>query len=252
MHAASNRADRRTVRQANTSSNSPPTVHAAHADVAPRRSGRRLATPALALIAAAALLVGCETMSERERGGVTGAAVGAVAGAAIGSATGGSAGSGAVIGGVAGAVAGNLWSKRMQDKQRAMEQATAGTDVAVSRTENNELKVNVPADFSFDVGRAEIRPVMRPVLDPFAQGLDPNMRVRIVGHTDNTGSDAINDPLSVRRAEAVRDYLAGRGVAPSRVQISGRGSREPVASNANEAGRAQNRRVEIYLSEPQA
>jgi outer membrane protein OmpA-like peptidoglycan-associated protein len=221
----------------------------------PRSLARRPSRPvptALALIAAAALFAGCANMSERERGTATGAAVGAVAGAAIGTATGGRTGTSAAIGGVAGAVAGNLWSRRMEDKQRAMEQATAGTDVAVTRTQNNELKVNVPADFSFDVGRADIRPAMRPVLDPFAQGLDPSMRVRIVGHTDNTGTDAINEPLSVRRAEAVRDYLAGRGVSPARVQIDGRGAREPVASNATEAGRAQNRRVEIYLSEPQA
>src|SRR5690606_17334634 len=111
-----------------------------------------------------------------------------------------SAGKGAVIGAAAGAVAGNLWSKRMEDKRKAMEAATAGTGIDVARTEDNQLKVNIPSDFSFDVGRADIKPAMRPVLDQFAQGLDPAMRVRIVGHTDSTGSDAINDPLSVQRA----------------------------------------------------
>jgi outer membrane protein OmpA-like peptidoglycan-associated protein len=90
------------------------------------------------------------------------------------------------------------------------------------------------------------------VLDQFAQGLDPKMRVRVVGHTDSTGSDAINDPLSVQRATSVRNYLSNRGVDPARTEVQGRGSREPVADNTTEAGRAMNRRVEIFLSEPAA
>jgi len=197
-------------------------------------------------------LSACESMSERQKGTATGAGVGAVAGAVIGSATGGSAGTSAAIGGVVGAIAGNLWSKNMEDKRKAMEAATAGTDIEVARTQDNQLKVNVPSDFSFDVGRADIKPVMRPVLDQFAQGLDPNMRVRIIGHTDSTGGDAINDPLSVHRATSVRNYLADRGVNASRTEALGRGSHEPVADNASEAGRAMNRRVEIFLSEPAA
>ncbi|MBX3638682.1 MAG: OmpA family protein, partial [Rubrivivax sp.] len=164
-------------------------------------------------VAAALALAGCENMSAREKGTAQGAGIGAVAGAAIGAATGGKAGQGAVIGGAVGAVAGNLWSKRMEDKRREMERATAGTGIEVARTADNQLKVNVPSDFSFDVGRADIRPDMRPVLDQLAQGLDPAMRLRIVGHTDSSGNDAINDPLSVQRASSVRDYLAGRGVA---------------------------------------
>jgi len=204
----------------------------------------------LGAVAGAVLLAGCANMSEREKGTATGAAIGAVAGAVLSSATGGKAGTGAVVGGAVGAVAGNLWSKRMEEKRAAMEQATQGTGIGVERTAQNELKVNVPSDFSFDVGRSAIKPQMRPVLDQFAQGLDPNMRVRIVGHTDSTGTDAINNPLSVDRAQSVRDYLAGRGVAPSRVETQGRGSREPVADNGTPEGRAQNRRVEIFLRDP--
>ena len=208
-------------------------------------------TTTLCTLAAAAFLAGCADMSERQKGTATGAAIGAVAGAVLSSATGGKAGTGAVVGGALGAVGGNLWSKRMEEKRAAMEQATQGTGIDVARTPDNQLKVNVPSDFSFDVGRSAIKPQMRPVLDQFAQGLDPTMRVRIVGHTDSTGSDAINNPLSVDRAQSVRDYLAGRGVAPSRVETQGHGSREPVADNGSDAGRAQNRRVEIFLREPQ-
>ena len=215
-----------------------------------RTTFRRSAT--LFTLATVVALAGCESMSEREKGTAQGAGIGAVAGAVIGAATGGKAGTGAVVGGAVGAIAGNLWSKNMEDKRKAMEAATAGTGIDVARTEDNQLRVNVPSDFSFDVGRADIKPVMRPVLDQFAQGLDPNMRVRIVGHTDSTGGDAINDPLSVQRATSVRNYLADRGVSASRTEVLGRGSREPVADNATEAGRAMNRRVEIFLSEPAA
>jgi outer membrane protein OmpA-like peptidoglycan-associated protein len=208
--------------------------------------------PAIALVAASiALTTGCENMSERQKGTAVGAGIGAATGAVIGSATGGKAGTGAVIGGALGAVAGNLWSKRMEDKRRAMEQATQGTGIGVARTNNNELKVNVPSDISFDTGSADIKPELRGVLNQFAQGLDPTMQVRVVGHTDSTGSDAINDPLSVERAQAVRRYLEDRGVAGNRIVAVGRGSHEPVANNATPEGRAQNRRVEIFLSEPQ-
>ena len=89
----------------------------------------------LALTSAALLLGGCANMSERQKGTATGAAAGAAVGAVLGKVTGGKAGSGAVIGGAVGAVAGNLWSKKMEDKRRAMEQATEGTGVGVSRTE---------------------------------------------------------------------------------------------------------------------
>ncbi len=207
-------------------------------------------TLTLGLAAAALLLAGCENMSERQKGAATGAAVGAAVGAVLSSATGGKAGTGAVVGGAVGAVAGNLWSKRMEEKRAAMEQATKGTGIEVARTPDNELKVNVPADFSFDVGRAAVKPNMRPVLDKFAEGLDAKALVRIVGHTDSTGSDAINDPLSVDRAQSVRDYLVTRGVAATRIETSGVGERQPIADNATEAGRAKNRRVEIFLREP--
>jgi outer membrane protein OmpA-like peptidoglycan-associated protein len=90
------------------------------------------------------------------------------------------------------------------------------------------------------------------VLDQFAQGLDATTVVRIVGHTDSTGSDAINDPLSLERARTVSNYLQDRGVPASRLEIAGRGSREPVADNTTPEGRAQNRRVEIFLREPAA
>jgi outer membrane protein OmpA-like peptidoglycan-associated protein len=208
---------------------------------------RRVA--AAAVIAAALATAGCDTMSERERGTAQGAGLGAAAGAVLGGVTGGSVGGGAVIGGALGAVAGNLWSKHMEDKQRALTKASEGTGVAVERTQDNRLKLNVPSDVSFDSGRADIKPQMRPVLDEIGRSLDAGVRVSVVGHTDSTGSDAINDPLSRERAIAVRDYLSSRGVPPERITVDGRGSHESVQSNETESGRAANRRVEIFLSQ---
>ncbi len=210
---------------------------------------------AIAAVASAVLITGCANqpeMGDRTKGTATGAAIGAVSGAILAKVTGNDVGTTAVVGGVVGAAAGNLWSKRMQDKQAEMEKATAGTGIDISRTPQNELKVNVPADFSFDVGRSAVKPDMHPVLDKFAQGLASNMLVRVVGHTDNTGSDAVNNPLSLHRAEAVRSYLGTKGVASSRVQVEGMGEKQPVADNSSAAGRAQNRRVEIFLREPSA
>ncbi len=206
----------------------------------------------LGLTAGALALAGCQNMSERQRGTAQGAGIGAVAGAVIASATGGKAATGAVAGAAIGAIGGNLWSKRMEEKQRAMERATAGTGIEVAKTADNQLKVNVPSDLSFAVGRADLNPSLRPVLDQFAQGLDRTVLVSIVGHTDSSGSDAINDPLSLERARTVRDYLEDRGVPASRMMIEGRGSRQPMADNGSDAGRAKNRRVEIFLREPSA
>ena len=90
------------------------------------------------------------------------------------------------------------------------------------------------------------------VLGQFATTLQQNQatQVAIIGHTDNTGSDAVNNPLSFNRANATRDYLVSRGVSAPRIATDGRGSREPVADNSTAAGRAANRRVEIYVAEP--
>ena len=209
----------------------------------------------LAGCAAAYLLAGCADMNESQKSTATntgiGAGVGALAGAAIGHATGHSAGTSAAVGALAGAAGGYMWSQRMENQKRQMEAATRGTGVAVTQTPNNELKLAIPSDVSFDVGRAVIKPNFSPILDQFAQGLrnNPNAEVRIIGHTDNTGTDSINDPLSIQRAAATRDYLIARGVSQTAFKIDGRGSREPVADNTTPAGRAQNRRVEIYVGE---
>jgi outer membrane protein OmpA-like peptidoglycan-associated protein len=215
---------------------------------------KKLAIGSLILVTA---LGGCATMDETQRGTATGAAVGAGLGAVLGAATGGGGGRraaiGAAIGAAAGGVTGNIWSKRMQEQKRQMEQATQGTGVEVSQTADNRLKLDIPSDISFATNSASISPSFRPILDRFASSLNqnPGTTVTIIGHTDNTGSDAINDPLSVNRAAQTRNYLVDRGVASNRFSIDGRGSREPIVSNDSAANRARNRRVEIYVAEQQ-
>jgi outer membrane protein OmpA-like peptidoglycan-associated protein len=192
------------------------------------------------------LITGCTTATPEQKAAGTGALIGAVAGQILGRDTQSTA-----IGAGLGALGGYVWSKNMEDKKRAMETATAGTGTVVTQTADNQLKLSIPNDISFDTGRSDIKPNLRPILDQFAQGLgqQPGMEVRIVGHTDNTGSDAINNPLSVNRAQSARDYLVSRGVASNRIAIDGRGSREPIADNATETGRARNRRIDIFLAE---
>lgn len=209
----------------------------------------------VALTVGALVATGCANMTETQKRTTIGTGVGAAAGAALGSAVGGSGGatrSGALIGAAVGGIGTYIWSQKMEEQKRAMEQATAGTGVDVVQTADNQLKLEIPSDISFDVGRADIKPNFRPVLDRFAQTLNanPTTTVRIIGHTDSTGSDAVNDPLSVNRAASARNYLTDRGVASSRIQIDGRGSHEPLAENDSEAGRAKNRRVEIFVGEP--
>ena len=205
----------------------------------------------LGAAAAIVLVTGCANMDDTQRRTATGAGIGALAGAVIGSATGGNAGTGAVVGAGVGALVTYIWSQNMERQKREMEQATQGTGIAVTQTADNQLKLNIPADISFAVGRSDIQPNFAPVLDQFAAGLrnNPNTDVRIVGHTDSTGSDAINNPLSMDRAASTRSYLTARGVDGRRIVIEGMGERYPIATNDTAEGRARNRRVEIFVGE---
>ena len=197
------------------------------------------------------LATGCAEMSDTQRRTATGAGVGALAGAVLSSATGGRAGTGAVVGAGVGALGTYIWSQNMERQKREMEQATQGTGIAVTQTQDNQLKLDIPSDISFAVGRSDIQSNFAPVLDRFAEGLrnNPNTDVRIIGHTDNTGSDAINNPLSLDRAASTRNYLTGRGIDGRRISIEGMGERQPIATNDTAQGRSRNRRVEIYVGE---
>ena len=210
---------------------------------------------------AAALLAGCAADGTMTNTGKN-SAIGAVIGAGLGTVVGNQVGdrdnrtraTGAAVGAALGAAGGYLWSQRMEQQKQAMQQVTAGTPVQVSQTADNRLKINIPADAGFATNSAVLNANMYPILQRLAQTLNQNpaATVSVVGRTDSTGSDAINNPLSQRRADAAKAYLVSQGVAASRIATSGAGSTQPIASNATVDGRAQNRRVEIFVAEPAA
>jgi len=109
--------------------------------------------------------------------------------------------------------------------------------------------VGVIPGIEFDSGRSSLRPESMPTLDAAAKlyAQYPELRLRISVHTDNVGQAADNRALSGRRANALRDYLIDHGISEGRVEARGAGQDEPIASNADEAGRAANRRVEFSL-----
>lgn len=178
-------------------------------------------------------------------GGVGGALGGYLLGGLIGGKTGRIIGAG--IGGVAGAAVGYQMDKQIKE----LKEQTAGSGVDVTEVGDGEaILVNLPDGVTFAVNSTTISPQFQRTLDTIAESMRqyPNSLIDIMGHTDSTGSEAYNEDLSKRRADAVADYLAMRGVSRARIATIGYGERYPVADNATEAGRALNRRVEIKIT----
>jgi outer membrane protein OmpA-like peptidoglycan-associated protein len=176
-----------------------------------------------------------------------GAAIGAASGAVIGAIAGGdrkSAAIGAGIGLLAGAGVGHY----MDQQEAKLRAQLAGTGVSVTRQGDNII-LNMPGNITFPTNQSAINANFYPVLDSVALVLEEfdKTLVDVVGHTDSTGNDAINQPLSEDRAASVGAYLQSHGVIPQRLATAGVGSRYPVASNDTAEGRALNRRVEITL-----
>ena len=205
--------------------------------------------PALAAVAAIGLLAGCTDpmTGERDRQR-TGLLTGALAGATLGAISGpGDRTAPILVGGVVGAMAGGVIGSIL-DQQAAELRRDLGGDVDVRNT-GQEIVVTMPQDILFAVDSASLRPDLRMDLRTIAANLQryPDSLIRVVGHTDNTGSAAHNQALSERRADAVAAELIAAGVSGRRVIAEGRGFTQPIASNATAAGRAQNRRVEITI-----
>lgn len=145
----------------------------------------------------------------------------------------------------------NSWTARLATLKSDLETSTKGTGVVIEQTTDNQLHLVIPNEMSFDTGRANVKRNLAQVLDKVAEGLKSATAasVRVVGHTDNTGSEEGNERLSVSRADSVRNHLVSRGVSTTAITTDGRGSREPLVDNNTAAGRAQNRRVEIFVAE---
>ncbi|KUK75545.1 MAG: hypothetical protein XD92_1548 [Proteiniphilum acetatigenes] len=202
----------------------------------------------IGLLGGTLILSGCGA-SRAVKGGGIGAGAGAAVGAGIGSIAGGGrgaaigAGIGAVLGGTAGAIIGNK-----MDKQAAELEQIEGAKVE-KVNQGEAIKVTFESGILFATNSSTLNSASRSSLDKFATSLlnNPDTDVKIYGHTDSTGSDAINNPLSQRRAESVYNYLLTKGISGSRMEAQGCGSTQPVADNNTAAGRSENRRVEVYI-----
>ena len=140
----------------------------------------------------------------------------------------------------------------MDYQAKKLRESLANTDVKVEQ-QGNQIKLVMPENVTFATNSATLSANARDALTAASKTLVqyPDTTLTINGHTDNTGSDAINDPLSRNRAQSVASFLQSQGVAGSRLTTAGHGSRQPVASNATPEGRAQNRRVEILINPDQ-
>jgi outer membrane protein OmpA-like peptidoglycan-associated protein len=200
------------------------------------------------LLCVAIIFSGCNA-SNTVKGTGIGAGAGAGIGAGIGALIGGGkgaawgAGIGAVVGGSAGALIGNK-----MDKQKKELEAIRDAQVE-SVNDGQAIKVTFDSGILFATNKSDLNTASRTSLTQFANSLkaNPDTDVEIYGHTDSSGSDKINIPLSKERAGSVEKFLETQGIGVSRMKIDGLGSSQPVADNATSAGKAQNRRVEIYI-----
>jgi outer membrane protein OmpA-like peptidoglycan-associated protein len=187
---------------------------------------------------------GEKKVSRTAIGGVGGAVLGGLLGGVIGGKT------GRIIGAGLGGVAGGVIGYKMDQQIKELKEATAGSGVDVTETDNGQaILVNLPDGVTFDVGSYTLKPEFRATLDDVAASMVkyPNSLIDVYGHTDSTGSDAFNQTLSENRARTVANYLTSRGVAAARIRSQGYGETMPVADNATDEGRRKNRRVEIKI-----
>lgn len=175
-----------------------------------------------------------------------GTGIGAAAGAGIGALIGGE--KGALIGAGVGAAGGAAVGGYMDIQARKLRQELVGTGVQVQEA-NGQIYLIMPGNITFDSNESIVKSSFKPVLDSIAKVLVEYNKtmVNVAGYTDSTGTASLNKKLSGERADAVANYLIMKGVASTRVNSSGYGSSNPIASNSTAAGREQNRRVEISL-----
>jgi outer membrane protein OmpA-like peptidoglycan-associated protein len=187
----------------------------------------------------------CASMSQKERGAVIGAGAGAAIGGVIGNQTGSTA-RGAIIGAVVGGAAGAVIGHQMDQQAKEIDQSIPGAKV---ERVGEGIQVTFESGLLFDFDSDVVKPTAAANLQELARSLNkfPNSNILIVGHTDSQGDDAYNMALSQRRANSAAAYLRSQGVPSTRVSTSGRGEAEPVASNVTEAGKQQNRRVEVAI-----
>lgn len=204
----------------------------------------------------AVVMTACQTIDpytgeSKTSSATKGAMIGAAAGAAVGAISGDNnreRRKRAAIGAGVGVLAGGAVGHYMDRQEAELREKLAGTGVSVTR-KGDQLILNMPGNVTFDTGKADIKDNFFPVLESVGIVLTEYSKtmVEVVGHTDSTGSDAINIPLSQRRAESVAAFLMSQKIAQARLSTYGAGSAYPIAGNETAEGRALNRRVEIAL-----
>ena len=207
----------------------------------------------LSFVLCSALIVGCG-MSNLGKGSLIGSGAGAVIGAGIGYLIGGDgksaaigAGIGTAVGAGTGAIIGNKMDKKAEELA-ALENAQVETVEDVNGLK--AIKVTFDSGILFDFNKATLKADAKKNLDKFAAEMAdlPDTDITVLGHTDNVGSAEANQKVSDNRANAVSNYLQNKGIAKSRIVAEGHSFNDPVADNSTAEGRAQNRRVEIYIS----
>lgn len=204
-------------------------------------------------IVVACLTVGCTTVNPYTRETQTskaakGAGIGAAVGAVAGLLTKGDKLENALIGAGVGALAGGGVGYYMDVQEAKLRQKLEGTGVSVTRVGDN-ITLNLPSSITFATNSADLNAQFYTALDGVSMVLKEYNKtvIEVAGHTDSTGSDQYNQQLSQRRASSVANYLASHGVVNQRLITVGAGESHPVASNDSDAGRAQNRRVEMTI-----
>ena len=183
-----------------------------------------------------------------------GAIIGATSGALIGAATSKKRSKGALIGAVGGGLIGTgvgaYMDKQKQDLEKVLANERNSGAIEIEMLQQNIVRVTMTAQTAFAVNSSQISSGFYSTMDKIANVLVRYQKTEltVIGHTDNTGSDQYNQTLSERRAQSVGPYLSQKGVIPERLETDGKGDSAPRASNATEAGRAANRRVEIFVS----
>jgi outer membrane protein OmpA-like peptidoglycan-associated protein len=188
-------------------------------------------------------------LSNTAGGAIVGTGSGAVLGAIVGTATGTDPRVAALLGAGIGGITGAAIGSYMDQQEAELRAQLQGTGVSVTRV-GQQIILNMPSNITFGVDSATVQPTFSETLISVGLVLKKFNKtiVDVYGHTDNTGSDAHNQDLSQRRAVAVATILANQGIDQRRFYIEGKGETDPIASNANETGRSQNRRVEIQIS----
>ena len=188
-------------------------------------------------------------VSNTTGGALLGAGGGAIAGGVIAGATGGDPRIGALIGAGVGGLTGAAIGSYMDQQEAELRAQLQNTGVSVTRV-GQQIILNMPSNITFDVDSATVQPAFNETLISVGLVLKKFNRtiIDVYGHTDNSGGDEYNLQLSQRRAVSVATVLANQGIDQRRFYIEGRGEGDPIASNANETGRSQNRRVEIQIS----